>query len=250
MSTRQERERAFHDQAFANQVREPAERFWVVNQALDARYQGLVSELGGGRRVLEYGCGEGSYAFVLAKGGAHVVGIDISDVAIEHARERAAREGVEENVEFRVMDAENLEFEADSFDFVCGRGILHHLDLENAFGEITRVIRPDGRAVFSEPLGHNPLINLYRRLTPRMRTVDEHPLLMGDFDIVRRHFADVELEFFTLSTLLAMPLEKRRSFPKLVGSLHRFDQRLFGAVPSSRRLAWMSLMRLASPRRS
>ena len=37
---------------------------------------------------------------------------------------------------------------------------------------------PGGLAVFMEPLGRNPLINRYRRLTLTLRTVDEYPLMM------------------------------------------------------------------------
>src|SRR3546814_4334755 len=45
----------------------------------------------------------------------------------------------------------------------------------------SRVLRPGGRAVFIEPLGLNPAIELYRRFTPSARTPDEHPLLRRDF---------------------------------------------------------------------
>jgi hypothetical protein len=48
-------------------------------------------------------------------------------------------------------------------------------DLSLACSEIARVLRPGGPAIFVEPLGHNPLINAYRKRTPALRTVDEHP---------------------------------------------------------------------------
>jgi hypothetical protein len=38
---------------------------------------------------------------------------------------------------------------------------------------------PAGWALFSEPLGHNPLVNWYRNRTPEQRTEDEHPLLLS-----------------------------------------------------------------------
>jgi SAM-dependent methyltransferase len=75
-------------------------------------------------------------------------------------------------VRFLVMDAESLGFDEGSFDVVVGSGILHHLALRQS-----RVLRPDGCAVFVDPLGHNIFIRLYRKLTPSMRTADEHPLL-------------------------------------------------------------------------
>ena len=70
--------------------------------------------------------------------------------------------------------------------------------------EVARVMRPSAGALFIEPLGHNPVINLYRRRTPEQRTVDEHPLLMDDMAVVRAHFAQVDETYFHLLGLLAL----------------------------------------------
>jgi len=51
------------------------------------------------------------------------------------------------------MNAEELKFADDYFDIVCGGAILHHLDLNKALSEIARVLKPDGKAIFVEPLG-------------------------------------------------------------------------------------------------
>jgi ubiquinone/menaquinone biosynthesis C-methylase UbiE len=64
------------------------------------------------------------------------------------------------------MNAEATTFPDNSFDLICGSSILHHLNLDKACAEIRRILRPDGGAVFIEPLGHNPLINMFRKLTP------------------------------------------------------------------------------------
>lgn len=140
--------------------------------------------------MLEYGCGTGSKAFALAHTGAHVVCIDISGVGVAEATARAERDGV--RADFVQMDAEALGYSFGAFDLVCGSGIFHHLDMERSLAEVRRVLKPEGTAVFYEPLGTNPIINLYRRLTPSMRTPDEHPLVPADFDLMRRHFREVE----------------------------------------------------------
>ena len=57
--------------------------------------------------------------------------------------------------------------------------------------EIARTLKPGGTALFIEPLGHNPAHQLYRRMTPSMRTADEHPLLQSDLASARRHFGEV-----------------------------------------------------------
>jgi SAM-dependent methyltransferase len=177
-----------------------------------------------------------------------VTGIDLSPVAIEKAEEEAESRGVAAATEFRVMNAEALDFPDDSFGLVCGTGILHHLDLDRAYGEIARVLRPDGRAVFVEPLGHNPAINLYRRRTPELRTEDEHPLVMPDLERASEYFQDVDPRFFHLSTLLAVPARSWKRFDPLLNTLGRFDDALFRALPALRRYAWLVALVFARPR--
>ena len=85
--------------------------------------------------------GTGGHAFYLAKEGAKVWGIDISEEGTKLAAERASKLGVAERTSFQVMDAEALKFPDSSFDIVCGSGILHHLDLQQSMKEINRVFK-------------------------------------------------------------------------------------------------------------
>lgn len=199
-----------------------------------------------GKRVLEYGCGTGSHAFALAERGAQVWGIDISREGIRLALEKARALGVEGRVVFQVMDAEALDFPDGYFDLICGSGILHHLHLQRALKEITRVLRLDGRAVFFEPLGHNPLINLYRRLTPGMRSPDERPLRQEDLERVRACFAEGNISYFHLSALAAAPLIGRRGFHTVLRLLERVDRMLF-RLPLLRRQAWIAVLDMKKP---
>jgi SAM-dependent methyltransferase len=248
MDARLEREREFHDRAFAEDVRASAKRFYAVTGAMLAWYEGVLGAHADGARVLEYGCGPGSRAFHLARNGAHVLGIDISPVAIEQAAARGRAEGLDERLDFRVMDAEQLELPDGSFDVVCGSGILHHLNLSRAYGEIARVLKDDGIAVFTEPLGHNPAINAYRNRTPALRTVDEHPLLVGDLVLAESFFAEVSTRFFALTSLLAIPLRERPGFARALAALDGLDRWLFRVAPALRREAWMVGMTLSRPR--
>jgi SAM-dependent methyltransferase len=177
-----------------------------------------------------------------------VTGIDISETAIAQARERAAREGAPGNLTLRVMNAEALDFPAHSFDLICGVAILHHLDLDRAYGEIARTLKPGGRAVFLEPLGHNPVINLYRRMTPSLRTADEHPLLARDLRLADRYFGERQTHFFTLNSLLAVPFRNTPFFSRLLDACDAADRVLFRAIPPARRLAWQVVIELAQPR--
>lgn len=248
MDGRYAREQSFHDRAYREHTRAPAGKFYSIQRKTREHYRQLIgSHSVAGARVLEYGCGRGSSAIVLAEKGAIVSAIDISSPGLELAREAARTKGL--SIDFRLMNAEELGFANATFDLVCGAGILHHLDVERSFAEVSRVLKPGGAAVFIEPLGHNPLINIYRRLTPRMRTEDEHPLRMRDFDIAGLHFDGVEVEFYHLFSLAAVPLRNRSVFPRVVGTLDHLDASFFRRWPSMRKYAWYAILVLTQPRR-
>jgi SAM-dependent methyltransferase len=239
-----EKEREFHNRSFASDLRRPTARFYAITESSQTIMSDLVVERGAGKRVLEYGCGHYGYAFRLARAGASVTAIDISDVAIDIGRATAKRLGLADHIRFERMNAETMDFADDSFDLVVGAGILHHLDLRRAFGEIARVLRPDGAALFMEPLGHNPLINAYRRRTSELRTSDEHPLLMSDLALGREYFRSVDARYFHLASLLGIALHRSRAFAPTVRLLEAVDRALVRAIPPLRRYAWVTILAL------
>jgi SAM-dependent methyltransferase len=241
---RLQREAQFHDHAFAGDTRASTDRFYAVARRGYDEYRAAVRDGVPGLRVLEYGCGPGSEAFALAGAGARVDGIDISPVAIEMARAEAAREGVSGGCEFGVMNAEALAFPDATFDRICGSGILHHLDLAKGFAEIARTLEPGGRAIFVEPLGHNPAINWYRRRTPEMRTSDEHPLVAADFELARRHFRRVDARFFHLAVLAAVPFLRTPAFRAVHRAFDLVDGVLLARRSPLRWNAWLVLLTL------
>jgi SAM-dependent methyltransferase len=240
---RYQREADFHDHAFATHSRAQVQRFYSITGSSRRLYRELITRACAGRHVLEYGCGPGSYAFELARRGAHVIGVDISPVAIELAAKSAAANKLD--IRFSVMNAESLDFPDAAFDIVCGSGILHHLDLNRALPEVRRVLKPGGRAVFVEPLGHNLLINWYRRRTPSLRSADEHPLLVSDLALFRRHFEHMDVRMFHLTSLAAVPLRRLPGFQKLVTGLDALDRALFRIAPPLRKQAWSCVIALS-----
>ncbi len=246
METRQEREREFHNHIFDSGERHVTDKYYAVTKPSKGLYCKYLHDIPAGSSVLEYGCGPGSEAFGLAAKGCSVKGIDISDVAIEQAKGMAVSMGVSQNTSFLVMDAEHLEFPHASFDYVCGSGILHHLDLSKSLPEIARVLRPGGKAIFFEPLGHNPVINLYRTLTPSLRTVDEHPLVMEDFRLMKKHFTNMEIEFFHLTSIGTIIFRNSTMFERILKGFESFDQAFFRYLPVMKRFAWISVIQFGN----
>jgi SAM-dependent methyltransferase len=242
------REKEFHDRVFEEQTRKPAWKFYAVTVESRAFYESLVRRHGARTTALDYGCGRGANSRLLATVAERVVAIDISSVALAKTKERIRNAGTH-NVHFSAMNAEMLALAPASFHLICGTAVIHHLDLDRALPELARVLRPDGTAVFLEPLGHNPIINIYRRLTPSFRTVDEHPLKVADLNLTQRFFAQVEAHYFTLLPLLAVPLRRMPFFPALLRFLARADRALFDRMPGLSRYAWQVVILLREPKR-
>lgn len=248
--SRQEREREFHNQEYAEDDREPVLKYYSVTGSIISAYEQHLFSSCRNRKVLDYGCGRGSDTCKLAKHGAEVVGIDISDVGIQLGRQQAEEHGLADSIVFSVGDCESLCFADDSFDMLCGKDILHHLQLDKAMREATRVLKPGGRAVFLESLGHNPAINLYRRVTPQFRSADEHPLKKKDLRQIEQSFENVSYEFFYLFSLLAVPFRNTRYFPLILRWLENIDQKIFNWLPSLRLMAWLVIITCEGPRKT
>lgn len=96
-------------------------------------------------KVLDMGCGPGFFSILMAEHGHQVVSADYSDGMLNCALENAKKYGVADGIVFRKMDAQNLEFEDNSFDLVLSRNITWTLEHpEKAYREWLRVLRKGG----------------------------------------------------------------------------------------------------------
>jgi ubiquinone/menaquinone biosynthesis C-methylase UbiE len=207
-----------------------------IHQFYDAR----------GKRMLLYGCGPANCARrYLDAGVVTLAGIDISEWEIERAQQRAIDEGYADRVDFRAGDAHATGFADDSFDVIIGSAILHHLNLPLALAELRRILAPGGRAVFQEPLAHNPILRLGRRLTPSARTEDEHPITAADWRLCSEAFdgfwhREAELTSIPLMPLnIFLPRAWQRRLARRVSSL---DDRLLERRPNLRRHARITFL--------
>jgi SAM-dependent methyltransferase len=111
-----------------------------------------LCHIGEGAYVLDVGCGVGETPCFLAKRyNCRVVGVDIRARMVERSEERARREGVAEQVEFRVADAQDLPFEDDLFDAVITESVTSFPeDQQRAVDEYARVTKPGGYVGLAE----------------------------------------------------------------------------------------------------
>ena len=107
-------------------------------------------------------------------------------------------------------------------------------------------MKPSAGALFIEPLGHNPVINLYRRRTPEQRTVDEHPLSWTTFRSSDRTSRRWTRRTSTCSGCWRCRWSGRRRFDQWLDGLDAMDRVVFRT--GLRRYAWMIALRLAGPR--
>lgn len=121
-----------------------------------------------GKRILEIGSGGGHLSSHIQKGGNLVVTIDISDTALQTAKNNYP------DLNLIQMDAENLGFRDDCFDFVISIELIEHLpNLQNHFENVGRVLKNDGVYLFKTP--NKWLHDLYWRFLRRKDVSEEHP---------------------------------------------------------------------------
>jgi SAM-dependent methyltransferase len=218
-----------------------------ITKASKQRYSALVHTYAEGQDVVELGVGLESLFPALSAHCRSFRGIDISPVAVQEAAARfqplidPGRHG------FLVANAEDTRLPEKSASLVFGSGIVHHLDTQKLVAELRRLIAPGGRAVFFEPLGYNPLINLFRLITPGMRSADEHPLLESDLEIFRGAFKEVTVSYFHLSSLALIPLCRGNLFEKFYRPLEAFDAWLFSKMTTIRKYGWVVVIDCHDP---
>jgi SAM-dependent methyltransferase len=135
-----------------------------------------LTGLGFGARVVDLGCGSGTFTNLLGERGYDVSGIDISPKLVELARRKYPL------LRFDEGDVEALPHESSSVDGVMLSGIVHHLpNPKRCAAEVMRVLRPKGCFFAFDPNRANPFMYLYRdRSSPFYSsvgvTVNERPV--------------------------------------------------------------------------
>ncbi|HET9949589.1 MAG TPA: class I SAM-dependent methyltransferase [Longimicrobiales bacterium] len=256
LDPRKREELEFHDEDReraedgARATREPGNRrFYSVVGASQAYVEGWIRTHAPGRVFLDYACGNGAYAIQAAAAGASLaIGLDISGVSVRNAARDAEAAGVGRRTRFVQGDCEATRLPSGSVDVVVCSGVLHHLDLGYAFPELRRILRPAGTVLAVEALAVNPLIALYRRLTPGLRTDWERKHILSHRHLrFARWFFEVRnvryWHLFVLPAALAWGTPLFGPLARLGGAMDAVAMRL----PLVNRLAWQFTFELHKP---
>lgn len=196
------KERKFHDQ-WAQSIDIEGIRvrdYFEACTAPENRF--ILNQLGNvkGKYLLDLGCGAGENSVYFAQKGARCVAADYSPKMVEVALNLATHNGV--TIEGCTANATALPFADHTFDILYAANLLHHLpNPQLAIQEMHRVLKPGGKACFWDPLKHNPIINVYRRLATEVRTEDETPLDIHTVDFVQSLFRETHYDTFWLASL-------------------------------------------------
>lgn len=134
------------------EIRERQKATWTsgnyaeIAQTIESVATGLIErlEIAPGQDLLDVACGTGNASILAAEGGANVTGLDLTPKLLVTARERASAAGAE--ITFIEGDAENLPFDAGSFDRVVSVfGVMFAPDQQRGADELVRVARPGAR---------------------------------------------------------------------------------------------------------
>jgi 2-polyprenyl-3-methyl-5-hydroxy-6-metoxy-1,4-benzoquinol methylase len=140
----------FHCYLLKYGIRNVPSQGYIYKQTLSLFDRRLLKLVGKNKKVLDIGCGEGTLALACAANNNHVVGMDISQVAINLAESRKKRLPVH----FMIGDARKLKFPDDAFDVVICKDMIEHISQEDFkvhLKEVARVLKQGGCYILYTP---------------------------------------------------------------------------------------------------
>lgn len=228
-------EATFHDQ-WSNLVeieKIDVEKYFSTEPSFD--YQLAINMLGDikEKRILDLGCGLGESSVYFALRGTKVIAVDISPGMLVCVRRLAEKYGVSSDIKYIEAPAEKIPLPSASVDLVFGGNVLHHVDIEKTSKELKRILKRGGKAVFIEPLGYNPIIQIYRKLAGDVRTKMERPFTFQEVRLLGKNFKSVrhvEKQFLTTLIFVWFFLGERvsprkvRYWKKIVDECERYER--------------------------
>ena len=245
LTERQKIEEVYHDKKYKVGFHEE-----VTASKTTEYYNFFWDQLGNvqGKKVLDFGCGNGWLSIGYAKKGADVWGFDISGELIEKAKKWVKKEGLIEKITLEKMVAENLTYEDNFFDLIVGSAILHHTELDITLQNINRILKPDGKAIFIEPMNQNIFLRLWRKMTPNRRSPTERALTKSDLLLIEHVFPQARLTFFGFLSIFTEGIlvffQQSEIIAVLNNWLGKIDRGIFQSLPFLRRFGAVVVLEL------
>ena len=239
-------DRIAHEKEHGKKIASNAEAVWnwaspAGKIRAERRANYLISEGGisATDKVLELGCGTGLFTEKIYKATkANIIAGDISEDLLEVARKKVPE------VVFKLEDAMNLNYPEHTFDVVCGSSILHHLDMEQCYKEILRVLKPGGRMVFAEPNMVNPQIFIQKNIPFIKKMLGDSP----DETAIVRWKSRKQLEGIGFTRVNIFPFDFLHPYiPKPLIGLVNGIGKIVEKIPLLREIAGSVIMKAEKP---
>jgi ubiquinone/menaquinone biosynthesis C-methylase UbiE len=247
-----EREKNFWNKRTVDLKEEIGYYFDLINtpdRKIYALHKFALDRLGdvSGKKILDLGCGYGALSCYLAKRGAHVTAVDISEESLAISRAWFEKNGVSDRVVTRCGAVEELEWDPNTYDAVVGSFILHHLDLARTMPSVRRLLKKDGHGVFVENNAANPVLMFFRnnvlpRFNLRKGSADEYPFDQKRFSQVRAEFPNSTLFFPEMVFLRLGASYFLKDFGPIRKMLEAVDTLFLKAIPSMAGLSYFSVL--------
>ncbi len=180
-----------------------------------------LATISSGVKILDVATGRGAILKRAAKAaGPHssVVGIDLSHNMVEQTRKELKREKHAPSIEVLQMDAENLDFPDNSFDYIfCGFGVFFFPYVDLALKEFFRVLKPQGKLFLTTFQGKSPCLRLFR----------EKIASLGYDKVTLHHF---ENEAFIHETLSSAGFKEIKIIPHETDHVHTSAKEWFDSL--------------------
>lgn len=130
------------------------ERYWNHNEVLEDFYYKwpvIKKHVPNNEHItiLDFGCGKGKIFEELVKMNpqSKIIGVDVSEKALNFIKHKYPKQQF-----FKITDGGKLPFKANTFDFIIASDVLEHVyDTENAFWELARILKKNGKILISVP---------------------------------------------------------------------------------------------------
>lgn len=220
---------------------------WPFYQAKGSALKYALNRLGNleNKAVLDLGCGIGYTPLELAKRGAQVTAVDLSETAVQSTQRRVEAAGYSHQVCTVRANVEQLPFADASFDVIYAQNFLMHVSHRAVGRECYRLLKPGGKLVVVEPLAHHPLIRLYRRFFSDYKGTHPRYSTHEDMATLAYFFNHGYEKRFYLSAALAAFWQNQPVLLKLaLPLLNALDAQLRKIYPASYDWYWVTVLEL------